>query len=338
MINNEIQKLTDKLFKSRQNCLLLNASEKFEHNTRLDFSILSKLFPFFPISKPFQDETIYTLICTSHINKDYVDLGDVQNSKLGFKQVFFLVRSKTLNSLNISLLRTTLSTTSMLGEVLKDFDCTTFLLFSPWRTNVFDTSIKEAMGDTPYTVALMDGFGHNSDSEKETRPKEINDEVSKFKKDGFKCMVVNKRFSIYQLSYLMSNKSNLREVQRKGLIKRAETISHFFDANFMGNNLWREIVLDTFSKSRIDRKYEYTSDNIVKYCVIPSMNTLLSKQEFVLFEKLVPKWKEHLERSLNEYSSKPVPKDRIEDILKNKIGKRFTDYVVNQLNMYFRHD
>ena len=338
MINNEIQKLTDRLFKSRLNCLLLNASEKFENNTRLDFSIISKLFPSFPASKPFEDDTIYTLICTSHINKDYVDLGDVQNGKLGFKQVFYLVKSKSLNSLNISLLRTTLSTTSLLGEVLKDFDCTTFLLFSPWRTNVFNTSIQEAMGDTPYSVALMDGFGHNSDSEKETRLKEINDEVSKFKKDGFKCKVVNKRFCIDQLSYLMSNKSNLREVQRKGLIKRAETISHYFDPNFLGNNLWREIVVDTFSKSKIDRKYEYTSDNIVKYCVIPSMNTLLSKQEFVLFEKLVPKWKEQLERSLNEYSNKPVPKDKIEDILKNKIGKRFTDYVVNQINTYISHD
>lgn len=334
MSNNEIQKLTDKLFKSRLNCLLLSVSESLnECEGRFNFSILSKLFPALSTWKLFQDHTIYTLICTSHINKDVVELGHIEMGDHGFEQRFYLVKSRRLNALNISLLRTTLSPT--LSEAVKTFDSTILFDFYPWGSDTFEI-IKKAIADAPFSIAIMDGFNNIAHTEKETRPKEIKEYVNKFNDQGYKCLSVEKRFIFNELSYLLSIKSKKRKELELNINERIGDFSSYFGVN---KEYYWIPAAEKFGWESLSLQHsEYTSDNIINFYVIPSLNALLSKQEFVLFEKLVPKWREQLERSLNEYSSKPVPKDRINDILKNRIGKRFADYVVNQLNTYKSHD
>ncbi len=279
------------------------------------------------------------MICTSHINKDVVELGHIENGKHGFDQRFYLVKSRRWNALNISLLRTTYSErlSDILRDALKDFDNTILLDFYNWGTDIFET-IKKAIADASFSIAIMDGFNNNAHTEKETRPEDIKYYVNRFNDQGYKCFSVNKRFGFNELSNLLSTKSNLRKIQGQELKERIKLISNYFGANPLYAQLWPSVVNNTFKESKVDHRYEYTRDNIVKYCVLPTLNNILNKEEFILFEKLVPKWKEQLERSLNEYSSKPVPENKINDILKNRIGKRFADYVVNQLNTYKSHD
>ena len=328
MVNNEIQNQIVRLFKSRQNCLLLNVSEKNECDTRFNLSILGKLFPFLNTWISFQDDIIYTFICTSQIKEELVELGKFQIGEHGFDQRFYLVKSRRLNALSISLLRTSEFLSTMLSEVLEEFDSITLLDFYPWGTDVFEKSIKRALAPIPFSIAVMDGFNRNAHTEKETRSQEINKVVNVFKGQGHKCLMVNRQFNLTELSYLLPAKSNKLDVLEKEIKERIKLISFCFN-----DSPWTLINNEIGWKELCTTKCEYTSANIINHYVIPSLKNMLSQQDLILFEKLVPNWKSRLESMFNDYNKRPIPNNRIESILRNRIGNKFAKFVVQQLNI-----
>ena len=203
MSNSAIDNFAQKLFTSRQNCLLVNVSSKHNCDSRFDFEVLNKILPGFTSwcrkrsLSQFPDHMLITLCCTNTLSEEVVYVGEVRACESDFIHLFYLVRSNMLNHCNISLLRTTMErlTSEELDRLQEDyFDNTIFLDFYNWHTDTFRHYYQVL--HNPFSVAVMDGFNKISFTEKETRKEEIMEICKQYTfSEGVRNQLVDKSFT-----------------------------------------------------------------------------------------------------------------------------------------------
>ncbi len=333
MSSSYTQNIVDKLFRSRQNILLLNVSHAFNCESYFDLSILSKLLPNVSSrSIPLGNHTIVTLICTSSINENIIKLGEFKIDGFDrFKHQFYLVKSRMLTPMNISLLKTSQeyvngSEINLLLE--RYFRCTTiFLDYTIGQTNAFKSYLESIR--VPFSIAIMDGFDKQPDMEKYTRPHNLKEIIDGYKrKYKLKCAVINRKFNFDNFTYLVANKSSDRIAMTNAQRDRIEhNVLFLFEPD-----LWQSIINGNGMQNLSQRAGNITKDSMINDCVLFSLKEALTV-DYVFFEKLIPDWRSHLEKELHQYNY-IIPKDKIEYICKKIICEDFAEYVVKKLKKY----
>ena len=322
--------MVDKLFRSRQNILLLNVSHALNCESNFNLSIISKLLPNVSSrSIPLGNHTIVTLMCTSSINDGIIKLGEIEIDGFDkFQHQFYLVKSRMLTPMNISLMKTTQeyangAEINLLIE--KYFRCTTiFLDFNMGQTDAFKSYLESI--NAPFSIAIMDGFDKQPDMEKDTRPQNVKEIVDGYKrKYKLKCAVINRQFNFDNFSFLVANKSTDR---RAMTYAQRDKIKHNVLFIFE-SDLWQNIINGVGMPNLSKSAGNVTKESLINDCVLFSLKEALT-DNFDFFEKLIPGWRGHLEKELHQYNH-IIPKDRIEYVCKKTICQDFSEYVVEQL-------
>ena len=338
MSNSAIDNFAQKLFTSRQNCLLVNVSSKHNCDSRFDFEVLNKILPGFTSwcrkrsLSQFPDHMLITLCCTNTLSEEVVYVGEVRACESDFIHLFYLVRSNMLNHCNISLLRTTMErlTSEELDRLQEDyFDNTIFLDFYNWHTDTFRHYYQVL--HNPFSVAVMDGFNKISFTEKETRKEEIMEICKQYTfSEGVRNQLVDKSFTYNDFAFLnvysSSNRSTLKNEIKKQLVDIASCFGR------KGENLWREVLKFEGLNFMTANQIEYSAANIIDKGVLRSIKSLLSSQEFDLFCEVIPNWKSKLEVLLRGINWKATSIEQVHMICDSIIGEEFATFVVNEIN------
>lgn len=340
MSKEQINSLLNSLFKSRQNCLLLNISTKNSCDDRCDYPILDRLIPEFSrwikkmLEPPFLPEhTIVTFVCSSSLQTDVIEVDEMDSFIPKFGQIVYLVRTSRLSGMNIHLLKTT--TRFIDVEALNDlsrnhFSCVSFLDFYPWHKEDF---VKYLTNITiPKSVAIMDGYNNNAYIEIGTRPKEIQEicEYYTMEHDMQWVYIKDGSLDILCLAELMGLKPTERIVKSKELRENIRIIANYFGLS--GYNTWNEL-LKYFGLDNLTTKHnKYNSPIIIECCFIYTLKELLDKDELLLFNMLIPETGNFLctHPLLVQYESKSIPGNELENLCV-QVGNDFSDYIVKKL-------
>ncbi len=339
MSNSAIDNFAQKLFTSRQNCLLVNVSSKHNCDSRYDFEVLNKILPGFTSwcrkrsLSQFPDHMLITLCCTNTLSEEVVYVGEVRACESDFIHLFYLVRSNMLNHCNISLLRTTMErlTSEELNRLQEDyFDNTIFLDFYNWHTDTFRHYYQGL--HNPFSVAVMDGFNKISFTEKETRKEEIMEICKQYTfSEGVRNQLVDKSFTYNDFAFLNVYSLSIRSALEDEIKEQLGTIASYFGGK--GENVWRIVLNFEGLNFMTVNQIEYSTANIINECALRSIKSLLpSSQEFDLFCEVIPNWKSKLEVLLRGINWEATNIEQTHMICDSIIGEEFATFVVNEIN------
>jgi len=275
---------------------------------------------------------LITLCCTNTLSEEVVYVGEVRACESDFIHLFYLVRSNMLNHYNISLLRTTMErlTSEELDRLQEDyFDNTIFLDFYNWHTDTFRHYYQGL--HNPFSVAVMDGFNKISFTEKETRKEEIMEICKQYTfSEGVRNQLVDRSFTYNDFAFLNVYSSSNRSTLEEEIRKQLETIASYFGGK--GENVWRIVLNFEGLNFMTVNQIEYSAANIINECVLRSMKSLLSSQEFDLFCEVIPNYKSKLEDLLRGINWKATSIEQTHTICDCIIGEEFATFVVNEIN------
>ncbi len=342
MENNAKQGLLDQLLRSRQNILFLSISTKGRCDERCQLSLFEKLLPeFWKWIIKFEDDptlganTLTTFICTPNIERSVVAVGNTERYVVDFNQKTYLVKSKQFVGLNLHLLKTTSNFMegAKLNELLKDkFHSIVLLDFYNWCQYDFMDYIKDIT--IPKSIAMMDGFNKVVFSERHTRDSEISnirDEyglVNEHIKDG--------KIDKNSLAHLLGVKSTEREILANKTIENVKYLA--FNFGISGSNLWEIFVKHDGKFNMTLNHANITIESIKKDCVLFVLQELLDRQEWSLFEKVMPNWEREIDRLLEPLKKEKITAEKFNNFCSSKLSKEFANIVVNHLKKLLNND